>query len=256
MKRVRTTLIILLLAALPLSLMAQGPTLELYYMKVAPEQTNTYLAVEKAFKKIHEKAIEEGLYNGWQLWKKRYAADGDPYHYITIHWYTDWKQSFSERPEDFFDEFLEGPDAEILNQVWSARTIVKREIIHQMATAENGKGAAYIIVNRMKVKPGDADEYMKMENEIFKPIQEEAIRRGSMSHWGAWVQYPYDNAHLMYSTVDGFESIDQLTGPRENLMPEVHPDLDPIEVWEKIAAIRTIASVELWELVDFIFPEE
>jgi len=256
MKRVRTTLIILLLAAFPLSLMAQGPTLELFYMKVNPGQTSTYLEAEKAFKNIHEKAIDEGLHNGWQLWKKRNAADGDPYNYITIHWFTDWKQTFYEPPEGFYDEFLEGPDAEILNKVWTARTVVKREIIHQTATAKNGRGAAFIIVNRMKVKPEDADEYLKMEQDIFRPIHEEAINRGYRSHWGAWVQWPYDNALFMYSTVDGFENIEQMTGPQKNLMTEVHPELDPDEVYAKIRSLRTVASVEIWELVDSIFREE
>ncbi len=255
MKSFLRVLSFLLLAALPMTLLAQNPTLVLYYMKTLPGEGDTYLEVEKAFKQIHQKSIDEGLIAGWQLWKKHYTGADDPYNYITIHWYNSWKHTFTDFTAGFYDEFLDGPDGEILRKTGSVRTIVKREVLHQVATAENSKGASFILVNHMKVKPGMAGEYADMEREVYKPLQEEAIRRGQMSHWGLWVTYPYDDAHLMYSTVDGFESIEQLTGDRENLMPVVHPDLDPDEIEKKVNGLRTVASVELWELVDYLFPE-
>ena len=70
MKSTSRILLFLLLAVLPITLMAQNPTIILAYMKVTPGHYGDYLEVEQAWKEVHQKAVELGVHNGWQLWRK------------------------------------------------------------------------------------------------------------------------------------------------------------------------------------------
>ena len=129
MKSVFKVLTFLLLAALPTTLLAQNATLVIEYMKVTQESESTYLEVEKAWTKIHQKRIEEGLSMGWQLWKNSYAGYGDEYQYITINWYKDWAHSFTPLPEGFFDQFFNGEDAEIFAKTVDSRILVAKDVV-------------------------------------------------------------------------------------------------------------------------------
>ncbi|MCK5135001.1 MAG: hypothetical protein KAR19_04375 [Bacteroidales bacterium] len=246
----------LLLAALPCTLLAQNTTLVIEYMKVTQESESTYLEVEKAWKKIHQKRIEDGLSVGWQLWRNRYAGYGDEFQYVTIHWYKDWAHSFTPNPEGFYDEFWNGEDAEILAKTLDSRVLVATDVVHEVLSAENNGPVKYIVINHMKVKPGQESEYVKMEEDIFKPLHEEAIKRGYKAHWGVWSFWPFKEGQATYTAVDGFNTVEQLTGGvGEDLLPIVHPDKSWDEVSEKVNETRKLVSAEIWELVDFVFPE-
>ncbi len=128
MKSVLKVLTFLLLAALPITLLAQNTTLVIEYMKVTRESEGTCLEVEKAWTKIHEKRVEEGLCMGWQLWENSYAGYGDEYQYITIHWYKDWAHSFTPVPDGFYEPFFNGEEDEILRKIGETRDLVSSEI--------------------------------------------------------------------------------------------------------------------------------
>jgi len=243
-------------ALIPLSLTAQNPTVVVEFMKVTQESEATYLEVEQAWKKIHQKRVEEGLAAGWQLWRKVYAGYKDPYQYITVNWYDDYAQSFKPLPEGFLESFMNGPDSEILNQTAGSRVLAHMEVSHQEGVADNSQGATLIVINRMKVRPGDQSDYVKMEMEVFKPLHEEAIRRGLRSHWGIWSNWPFDKGQAAYITVDGYTDASQLTADGEDYFSEVHPDLNVDEVSDKIMKLRYMESSEIWELVESVFPEE
>jgi hypothetical protein len=258
MKYILRSLTILLLAVLPLTLFAQSSTIVNEYMKVTRGMENDYLAVEKAWKKIHEKRVAADLCDGWQLWRKLYAAPGDPYHYITIQWYDSFEKSLTTSwPDDLLEGvFTEEEYAKLYQKTGETRIMVGTEVFHWVTGAENNGNAPFIAVNRMKVKPENMNAYVQMETELAKPVAEEAIRRGQMSHWGVWIEGPFDDACMRYVTVDGFKDAAQFTAPGENLWPVVFPDKDLDEVMAKIMVLRTIAGTEIWQLVDYVFPEE
>jgi hypothetical protein len=259
MKHLLKSFAILLLAAFPLTLAAQGATVILDYMKVTPENESAYLEVEKTWKEVHRMRIEAGLISGWQLWRNVYAAPGDDYQYVTITWFNDWAQSLAPVPEGFnekvFTELDLGDD--FFAKTLASRNQVDRDVSHRMIEAENSQGANYILVNQMKVKDGMEYVYLGQEQNFWKPMQEEAIRRGYMSHWGVWQIFPYEEGQARYVTVDGFRDVAQLTQTdTEDLLPVVHPDTTWEAVLSSVASVRVQAAIDLWELVDAVFPEE
>ena len=250
---------ILLLTVLPLSLMAQGATIILNYMKVAPGMEGTYIETEMQWKKIHEKRIEAGLMAGWQLWHNVYAAADDPYQYITIDWYDNWGQSLAENPEGFWEEHLAGlfTDEEInemMEMTTRSRTLSNKDVMHRVMQADNASGSKYILVNRMKVKEGMGGAYLDAEGKYSKPLQEAKIEDGQMVHWSVWQAWPYKEGQIRYSTVDGYSSIEQMTGGGDNLLEKVFPGMTMAEWVKNVSSDRTQASIELWELVDSVFP--
>lgn len=236
--------------------MAQNSTAVLEYMKVTQESEATYLQVEQAWKKIHQKRVADGLASGWQLWRKVNAGYNDPYQYITIHWYDDYSKSFTPAPEGFFEQFMNGEDAEILNQTAASRVLAHVEVSHQLGAADNNLASPFIVLNRMQVKPGNGSDYVKMEMEVFKPLHEEGIKRGLRAHWSIWNIWPYDNGQATYTTVDGYADAAQFTAEGQDYFSEVHPNLNADEVSEKIMKLRRMESSEIWQLVDAVFPEQ
>lgn len=256
MKNVLKVCTVLLLAALPITLLAQNTTLVIEYMKVTQESESTYLEVEKAWTKIHEKRVEEGLCMGWQLWKNSYAGYGDEYQYITINWYKDWAHSFTPNPEGFYDQFFNGEDAEIFAKTVESRVLVAKDVVHEVHSAENNLPGKYIVINHFQPKPGMGSTYEEMERDIFMPLHEEAIKRGDRASWGLWSTWPVKEGEAAYSAVDGYSTVEQLTGGvGEDLFSAVHPGKTQDEIYGKMGEARDLVSSEVWELLDSVFPE-
>ena len=256
MKLVFKAFLFLLLAVLPFSLFAQDPTVILNYMKVTPGSESAYLEVEQVWKTINQKRIEAGLGTGWQLWQKAFAGADDPYQFIAIDWYENWEQALKPIPEGFWEEAMAGLGDDFFEKTMKSRVLVKQEVTHQVMVADNNEGGSLILVNRMKVKPGKGGKYVEFERDFAKPLFEEAIKQGQRAHWGVWQTFPFEEGQVRYTTVDGYKNAQQLAGTGgEDLLQVVHPDLTWEEVSEKASSLRTIASVELWELVDSFFPE-
>ena len=259
MKLIPRITLFLLLAVLPLTLLSQNPTIILAYMKVTPGHQSDYLEAERAWKKVHQKAIELGIHNGWQLWRNVHAGAHDPYQFITIQWYDNYEHTFGENaPEGWMDEvYTEEEWAKISELTTSSRTYAFEEVANQVTVAENAGPVKYLYVARMKVKPDMYSKYVNMEREIFKPLHEELIKRGELAHWGIWSTPYFKEGQARYSAVNGFNSVKQLTAPGSDIQPE---DINLDMTWEEVSELaletREVASFELWELVDFVFPEE
>lgn len=260
MKTILKFFAILLLAVLPLSLMAQSATIVINYMKVNPGMEGDYVKTEmEGWKRIHEKRIEAGIMSGWQLWRNVYASDDDPYQYITLDWYENLPHSLKGDPEGFWENeisvlFAEGEGKKYWEMTLASRTLARKDVMHRTMQAENNKGSKYILVNRMKVKPGMEQAYLEAEGTYSKPLQEAKIEDGQMSHWSAWQAWPYKKGQIRFSTVDGYESLEQMEAGGEDLLGKVHPDMTWDDWAKKVSEHRTMASVELWELVDSAFP--
>jgi len=260
MKTVFRLFAILLLAVLPLSLMAQNATIVINYMKVNPGMEGDYVQSEReGWKPIHEKRIEAGVMSGWQLWRNVYAGSDDPYQYITIDWYEGLAHTVKGDPEGFWENEISGLfTEEEMTKYWqmtiNSRTLSRKDVLHRIMEAENSKGAKYIFVNRMKVKPGMDNAYLESEGTYSKPLQEAKIEAGQMSHWGVWQAWPYKKGQIRFSTVDGYESLEQMSNVSEEMLEKVHPGMTWAEWAKKVSEHRTMASVELWELVDYAFP--
>ncbi len=247
--------ILLVFLAAQLPLQAQNTVIVLDYMKVKPGKTEAYLSVEKEWKKIHQKKVDEGICSGWQLWRVHLAGSEDPYQFITINWYDNFAQSFEDYPEDFLNGiFTEKEAGSLFQKTMESREMVGRQMAHLVTGAENCKSSSIIVLNNIHVKPGQGSNYVSLERDIYKPYHEESIKRGYRTNWVVWSIWPFGEDTPDFVAVDGYASPEQMmTG--EDLLSEVHPDLTWEEISKQTSAAREISGVEIWELVDSVFPE-
>lgn len=261
MKSLTKVFAVLLMAAFPLGILAQEATIVINYMKVAPGMQSDYVKAEQGWKKVHEKRIEAGVMTGWQLWRNVYAAADDPYQYITIDWFNNLAHSLTGDPEGFWENqaaglFTDEEAGELWEMTMKSRKLVQKDVMHRVMQADNATGSNYIVVNRMKVKEGKGGAYLQAEGEYSKPLQEAKIEDGRMVHWSVWQAWPFKEGQIRYSTVDGFSSLEQLSGAGGggDLLEKVFPGMTWAEWVQKVSADRVQSSIEIWELVDFVFP--
>jgi len=155
------------------------------------------------------------------------------------------------------DRAMEGIDEEMMNKTLESRTMVKTMMSHTLASTENNKPARYIVVNSMKPHEGKWNDYVAFERDVIKPLFEARIEQGALASWGLWQTYPYEQDDVRLVTVDGFESAEQMFmnwNFRENF-EAAHPDRDWNESYQEMSQLRTMESVEIWELVDSVWPE-
>ena len=78
-----------------------------------------------------------------------------------------------------------------------------------------------------------------------------------MAYWGIWNTWPFNEGQATYTAVQGFSSVKQMTDSGVDLSVEdLNLDLTMEQVGNLAQKTRDIVSLELWELVDAVFPEE
>ena len=204
-------------------------------MKVTPGQSGEYLEVEKAWKKLHQKAVNEGVISSWQLYRKLHTGSNDPYDYITLQWYDNYEATLA------------------------SRDIISQEVYHNVVAVDNPQPIKYLVIMRNHIPPERSTDYFKMEREIFKPYQEEMIRRGALAQWGIWTAWPYKEGQADVVIAEGFKDANQLSNPgvdSDDVLATVHPELIWDDLVKEIMKNRKQISVEVWELVDFVVAEQ
>ena len=78
-----------------------------------------------------------------------------------------------------------------------------------------------------------------------------------MAHWGIWNSWPFKEGKTRYAAMNGYGNVQQLTAPGVEINPsELNLDLTLEQVGELMQKTRESVSIELWELVDYVIPEE
>lgn len=256
MKTLCRTIFTLLLFAFCTTSQAQYMGIVVDFMKLNSGDRGNYLEVEKQWKKIHQARLDQGMIVQWHLWEKMFSGADDPYQFITVAFFDDFNKTENSFPWDWIMEnYTQEERNELMEKTGQSRTLVKTEVYHQVAAALGNETSKYILVNRMKVKPGQAGAYQVLEREIIQPMMVEAVKDGNRHSWFAWRKWPGES-DFQFVTVDGYAEYGQWRNGwfGEDLLKKVHPDLTADELGEKINNTRTMESTELWKLVDVVAP--
>jgi len=127
-----------------------------------------YVEVEKKWEKMHEVRIAEGYMNGWQLMQVMFTGQESDFHYITTNHYANMEQYEKEYPGGFealFSKTFPGEKWDNLSTATGAsRVLTHNEVFWMEDQATSEKQAKYITVNYYKVKEGEGEKYVDMEN--------------------------------------------------------------------------------------------
>jgi len=258
MKTANKTLLTIIVLALACSVQAQYTGISVGFMKVEPGQWSNYRELEKQAKEFHQARVEKGIITQWQLYRKMYSGADDPYDFIVVHFYDDYKKTEKPFPQELVDEmYSKEEQAAFMKKVGETRTQVRVEYYDQVAASETFKPAKYIRVNQYKVKPGDRGKYVQSRREITQPLFSEFVNRGHMAGWSLWSKLTYDK-EFQFVSVDAFEEFGQWKQgmPYEEIWKEVHPDKPQSEVQPEYGNLRMPVRSEYWKLVEFTVPKQ
>ncbi len=117
----------------------------------------------------------------------------------------------------------------------------------------------FVKVNYMDVKPGKADEYVKMESDLWKPVHAAQLKKGALNDWLLVERIMPGGSDFGpgFITVDGFADWAQIEKNNREMFASaesVYPGEDLEKKLGGINDLRTYARAEMWELVSSTMP--
>lgn len=117
------------------------------------------------------------------------------------------------------------------------------------------KSPKYVQVDFMKVNPGKDADYLKVEQDLWKPIHQERIKQGLTKSWSLYgVQFPSGTDQKYgYVTINTFDQFSQLENPYgsfEKVFSKVHPGVKADEFMDRTEKSRNLVRSEVWVLID------
>ena len=130
------------------------------------------------------------------------------------------------------------------------------------ASAAHGQQASqtptqFVVLDYMKVAPGKEAEYVRLEQQVFKPLHQQRVKNKEMVAWGLYeVPFTADtHREYDYVTANVYDNIaaTEATG----LMPafmRLHPGKAGTSLIAQTAAARVTVRHEIWQLLDQTTP--
>lgn len=250
----RSTIILSILLFINLTADGQKLIGVVDYMKV--ENHNEYLDIEKSWQKIHEVRIKEGMIIGWSVYQVMFKSVKDPYNFVTITWY----DAFSKLDKGISEKTLKAAYPEKSDKDWEdfytetykSRIMITSGVFHQQLSCHKGLDhlSQYYVVNEINVKPGKSKEYIKLMEEVYKPLYVEAIKNDQRASWSLWSKWPGNMKDFQYVSADGYVSLEQIDKVNYvEYFKKLHPEKNIDQISEKIEELRTIANSEMWKMI-------
>lgn len=232
------------------------------YMNVEPGNHQDYIALEKAWKKIHEYNIKEGNIVGWEFAKvlSPVGASVD-YNYVTRTSVRAGKQfeSFMESfpmPEDL-SSILSPSELELVNRTGQLRTYVKNEI-YSVAEAVLPIGYADSKIHVFNYfdhpKGGGRSAHIKVETDIWMPVHQARAEEDKLEGWVlAELELPFGADQPYHEvTVDMYKDMSQYMEDKSfgSYFEKVHPGKDTDLLMKQTVEAASLIKGEVRMIID------
>ena len=187
MNRIASTLLLFLLAAGILPVRAQsGPQryAVVEYMHLPEGKSEeAYLATEKLWQRLHQKAVDAGKYQAWYLERVENGGRGD---FATVTVYESLDKMANPWPDSITKGLFNAEEMKIMDDTEKTRDLIHRELWAFESSADQNPGgdpSSYVWVQFMKPKDGKSRDYAKMEVDTYTKIHQARIKAGEMKNW-------------------------------------------------------------------------
>jgi hypothetical protein len=213
--------------------------------------------MKENLKSAHQIRKESGKILSWALYSVHNTGTLDDYNYVAVSYYSSWDKT---EPNENFQENVKkaNPSADpaaILAKVRSIATRVRVALYSRvdLVEAKTATPSKYVLLNFMKVNNGMFAEYLKAEQEEWKPMHQALVDGGSRAGWGLWqlVLPGGTNSSHDYVTANVYSNYSQINSESyENAFKKVHAEKDMQAMFDRTAKSRDLVKAELWELID------
>lgn len=112
----------------------------------------------------------------------------------------------------------------------------------------------FLRIDYMRIPPGQALRYRKLETELWKPVHQARVDKGYITSWRLYGHhFPGGGNEYQYVTVTEFpslQSMDELHYPE--LFQEVHKKDYDTSITKDTAESRTLTHTDIWALIDSV----
>lgn len=248
---------IVLICSLASAQTTQPVFARLVFQKVTPGQEQEYEKIMKEIiKPMHQLRKQNGKIVNWRLFKVHYNGSSE-YNYVGVSYYDSWAKT---EPNENYPELVKiaNPKADvatILTKFRSIRTITGEALYSRedFVSAKTPIPFKYILIDFMKVKPGMEEEYIKVEQDDWKPFHQLLVDGNKMASWALWgrilpggtaVDHDYVTSNA-YATYDQIGNINYA-----ETFKKANPTKDVQASFDRASKARDQVRSELWELID------
>ena len=231
-------------------------------MKTLPGKSDEYVKTEReVWKKLHQERVKRGLILGWDLFVVRYPTGTNAaYDYVTVTFIegqdkleNPWGTIFADAEKLLSkNELAAGMNIGQLRNLTTAMLFYQTDFA--AADPNSTKPPKYLMINMMKVKPGDEVAYEAMETKLVKPMLVAMMKSGGRVSWARQnLLLPGgSNQPFNFVTVDGYDKWADIGqgGDAAAVIKKVHPGMTLAAYGKQIEATRQLVNQELWELID------
>jgi hypothetical protein len=230
------------------------------FMKVPANGGDTYVAVEKQWKALHQARVDAGEIVAWELYYVRNSGTDSKYNFATVSIYENFSktESFASEAEmkkafgEKMDDFMKKTDA--------SRNLVYSEDYFLQIGIPGDVPDKYLVIN--EVQTDNVDNYITMEKVGYMPVHQEAKKLGQRNSWGIWTRWPNNDNSFQAVAIDGYTKFSDInSGDYGKALDNILPTKKSGEVYDMMSQInktdqvRKIIKVEIWELVDNTAPK-
>ncbi len=236
-----------------------GEYMKVDYLFVDPAEQEQFLGfATTTWKSFQQERIDEGKISGWQLYRVRFSGNkSDNYNYVSV--------TSTKSMEVFeIDDFRQIGDASgrssgtpvadllseqpfVQSEIWRVRRSVLRD--------REGPQSRFLMMDFMNVSPGSGYQYVMFEDEIARPLHEDRMEQDRMNAWEVYqlitpggLNYGYN-----YATGNFFNKLEHVEfGFTDELIRANHPDVNVMEFFETIYAMRDRVQSDIWKLLEYV----
>jgi len=225
------------------------------FQKVEPGKVVDFEKVMKEnWLPLHQLRKQNGKITNWALYRVHRVGASDEYNFVSITYYDAFAKT---EPNDNWPELMKAANpkadaAAIIAKTQSLRLIMRQALYSYISGTTPKTGAPpakYVGLGYMKSK---SDDYVKVEQEIWKPYHQASVNDGKKAGWGFWqlISPGGTLSNHDYVVADVFSSYEQIAETdAENIFKKVHTGKDATAIFERTLKSRDMVKTELWELV-------
>jgi hypothetical protein len=226
--------------------------------KVSPSSEAAYLKLLKEqIKPAMQLAKQTGLITGWSVYKVAFTGSESYCNYVSVFILNSWEKT-ENLPDlvELLKKVSPKTDGEAVRQQMNTLRTTVGQQMYRLVESVDGLSTAptkYIMVDYMKPKEGQTENYLNEEREIWKPIHQEFAKSGQTDGWEMWsLLFPSgSNLPYEYVTVSHFNDYSKLNKVKYNeTISKVFPNRTLSSLYAQTENTRTIARTELWLLVE------
>ena len=222
------------------------------YMHIPDSSSEAeYLALEKLWQRIHQKAVDSGASLGWTVYR---VENGGRNQFVTLQVYDSPARVFDPWSGDLsalIKQLYNAEEAAKMNKTDEVRVLTRSELWRLESAAmgpQAGEPAGHNILNFMKVPPGKLEAYVQMESSVFRKAHQARVDGGEMKGWyflSRWFPAGADGEYD-YVTVDAYA--DKAASEKAPDMKRIEAVLSKEEMAgaEKVEGLRTVVRREVW----------